>query len=43
MDPRIRHTSLSYWEIGNKRTSEALQKYYAEKYHQVGRGNYELE
>lgn len=43
MDPRLRKHPLGYWEIENKPTSEELQKYYAEKYYQEGKGSYELE
>jgi 2-polyprenyl-3-methyl-5-hydroxy-6-metoxy-1,4-benzoquinol methylase len=43
MDPRIRQTSLGFWEIENKPTPQELQKYYAEKYYQEARGSYELE
>jgi 2-polyprenyl-3-methyl-5-hydroxy-6-metoxy-1,4-benzoquinol methylase len=42
MDPRLRLHPLGYWEISNKPTVPELQKYYAEKYFQEGRGSYDL-
>jgi 2-polyprenyl-3-methyl-5-hydroxy-6-metoxy-1,4-benzoquinol methylase len=43
MDQRLRKHDLGYWEIDQKPTTEELQKYYAEKYFQEGRGSYELQ
>jgi len=43
MDSRLRKHPLGYWEIENKPTAEELQKYYADKYYQEGKGSYELE
>ena len=43
MDSRLRKHPLGYWEIEHKPTSEELQKYYADKYYQEGKGSYELE
>lgn len=42
MDPRLKKHPLGYWEIENKPSSDELQKYYAEKYYQEGKGSYEL-
>jgi 2-polyprenyl-3-methyl-5-hydroxy-6-metoxy-1,4-benzoquinol methylase len=43
MDSRIRKHTLGYWEVIDKPSQELLQKYYAEKYYQEGRGSYEME
>jgi 2-polyprenyl-3-methyl-5-hydroxy-6-metoxy-1,4-benzoquinol methylase len=43
MDSRLRKHPLGFWEIENKPTPEELQKYYADKYYQEGKGSYELE
>lgn len=42
MDPRLKKNPLGYWEIESKPTLDELQKYYAEKYYQEGKGSYEL-
>jgi 2-polyprenyl-3-methyl-5-hydroxy-6-metoxy-1,4-benzoquinol methylase len=42
MDPRLKKHPIGYWEIENKPTTDELQKYYAEKYYQEGKGSYEL-
>lgn len=42
MDLRLKKHALGYWEVENKPTTGELQKYYAEKYYQEGKGSYEL-
>jgi 2-polyprenyl-3-methyl-5-hydroxy-6-metoxy-1,4-benzoquinol methylase len=42
MDQRLKRHPLGYWEIANKPTSQELQRYYADKYYQEGKGSYEL-
>ncbi len=42
MDPRLIKHPLGYWEIEDKPTTDELQKYYAQKYYQEGKGSYEL-
>lgn len=42
MDSRLTRHELGFWEIAHKPTVAELQKYYAEKYFQEGRGSYEL-
>lgn len=43
MDERLKKHPLGFWEIAAKPTSQELQKYYADKYYQEGRGSYEQE
>ena len=43
MDPRLKKHPLGFWEIAVKPTEKELQKYYADKYYQDGKGSYELE
>jgi 2-polyprenyl-3-methyl-5-hydroxy-6-metoxy-1,4-benzoquinol methylase len=43
IDSRLRKHPFGYWEIENKPTLGELQKYYANKYYQEGKGSYELE
>ena len=42
MDTRLKRHLLGYWEIEHKPTQAELQKYYADKYYQEGKGSYEL-
>ncbi len=43
MDKRLVKNPVGFWEISDKPTSEELQKYYADKYYQEGKGSYELQ
>ena len=43
MDPRLQMNPLGFYEIKDKPTLEELQNYYAEKYYQEARTNYEHE
>lgn len=43
MDHRITKHPLGFWEIADKPSISELEKYYAEKYYQEGKGSYELQ